>query len=192
MSMIVTEDVKIILNGEPYLLERGDKIIVVEALEHNIQKMILKRAGIDAIYGPDDFWRSKDKVEKHLKIQMGKMNRKMKSMTPESTQFRRINSLKNDVKQFMNDGLDEVLLSVAASDDVREAINQDKIERQKNVDTAKDVEQTIASTKSTKDEELRKAFGQTPEEYIKHKRDVGRNIFSEDYVHIFRSIIKLL
>jgi len=166
-KFVVSEDVEIVLDGKKYLLEAGDHIVLEDL--NDAEKDILA-SKIGSVDSADEYWDALGTVKKFLLGIIGKA-KKAAEITPEKSKI--INKRILDVKEFLDYDLDEFVMSLATPS-VQQEINADKISRSdKSADQQNlaDMLQTIETSKRDSDKELKQAFGETPEEWRKRRRE---------------------
>lgn len=187
-KLTVTKKTKIVLDGKLYLLEEGDEIIV-ESLRESDKIKLANKLGITEITSVEDFWKSKEKIERSLKKRIGEL-RRMAEKQP-STKDEVDKGIK-DIKIFLNTVND--FLRSFANKEVNDEINDDLIKRHEMTDeqleAAKikgDIEDTLRSHRAQEKEKLKRAFGETPEEATKRMRQER-----EKESKLFESVYNLL
>lgn len=148
MEYMVSQDAEIILDNRRYLLEAGD-IIVVETLNKNQRQALAKK--FDNVNNIADYWDTISAIRNHLRTAIPRARRAGRS------------SLVKDIKEFLDDELEEFVFNLADSDTQKE-INKDKIDRAKSVEQKAEFEKSLGDYRSKKRKELIDAFGETPKQ----------------------------
>ncbi len=170
MIYTVSEDVEITLDSKKYLLEAGDQI-VVEDLNTNERQILTKKFG--PVNSAENYWATLDAMKKYL---AGTIRKAMGVMEEKPSISVSIKRKIEDVKDFMDNHIDEFVISMA-SPEVAEEINQDKIARIKETEQFADFAASADDYKREKEQEHIKAFGETPKQAVERLRKEREKVF---------------
>lgn len=161
MIHTVSEDVEIVLNGQKYLLEAGDQIVLEDLDNKDREKLAGKFGKVESV---DDYWQ---KIK-----EIGNFLRSKTNQAKKLPQNKQIEQKITDIYDFLDNYLDEFVMSLATPQ-VQDLINQDKINRSDaspEQQTMADIADTVSAHKRQNQQELAHAFGETPQQAVERMR----------------------
>ena len=196
MKLQVEYTVKIDLDGDNYLIEPGDYIIV-ENLSKDQKAKILDRFKVDSIANVDEFKQRVGDIKNHLRKAIGTINKKIKEADKPATRDY-LTNVKHDVMGFIDNELYNFLLDNVA-EEVREAVNQDRIKKFDMADEdadekafKDDAAQMAKAREREREAEQKKMFGQSAKEFAKQRkaeREAERKRMFESVYHVIEGTI---